>query len=674
MKIDPAAKDSNATSGEEVIIVCAPPSVGSADAGARSSLEIGFKKAYSIASAGRAARLIAHGCTLPTSQPGWLNAHMNLSLSELGHYRLGDPIQQTRALSSSIRSWLDSIFAPAAGHRQASRIFYGSLAGRVLQPLFDAIPYAHGLAAAYPGGNFIITGDAWPGTHILRSLIEPTGGRVISPLPQRVRGWRLRFTLAFLFTFVRALIGQLKNYALSKKVRVFLTQHSSGDKPKPKIWLGLVPNWERVNRHVIDRIALPLLERKIPFGIVFITTLAMGERTQDRKEQKPTSDLPWPMLDFLKPHIKHIPLEQLVRPYSLLRFLSALRIGCVASLRIGWRLLQQGPYLAFGPYRAELDKLCRPISALATIDVLPVALANEAQSELSARYNFTDCKVVFSSVGVADSAAADHALRQSGATTINFVHGALGDGWYGQTENCADYMMVWTHTDVANCINQGTSAIFSPPDSSFVYRKISCRVRNILFLTNYLHNDWTAANYPLKPFLLEMLRAQKLIEQEHPGVFRFKWRPHPSDVRTEIDRVASQFPAFELSGQKSLDEDLLWADIAITSPSTAILNALAADLPVFVHCPPAQRILPEMQALADERKFFFANDLSSSFTDLVKALDKDRTTATAPERELYKTLVGLGETPKDINDLLQERLDTIRSNPTDIAYIHRRKH
>lgn len=649
MKIDPPARDSSATSSKEVIIVCAPPSVGSADAGAHSSLETGFKKAYSIASAGRSVRLVAHGCTLPLSQPGWVKAQTNLSLCELGQYRLGDPIQQTRELSSSIRYWLDSIFAPAAGRRQASRIFYGSLAGRVLQPLFDAIPYAHGLAAAYPGGNFIITDNAWPGTHILQSLIEPTGGRVISPLPQRVRGWRLRFTIAFLFTFLRAITGQLKNYALSKKARVFLTKHSSGDKPKPKIWLALVPNWERVNRHVIDRIALPLLERKIPFGIVCITTLAMGERTQARKEQRPTSDLPWPVLDDLKPHIKQIPLEQLVRPYSPLRFLSALCIGCVASFRIGWRLFWHGPSLAFGPYRAELDMHCRPISALATVDVLPVAMAKEALSELSERTSFTGCKVVFSSVGVADSAAADHALRQSGATTINFVHGALGDGWYGQTENCSDYMMVWTHTDVANGVSQGASTLFSPPDLTFVSRKDSRTASNILFLTNYLHNDWTAAHYPLEPFLLEMLRSQKLIEQEHPGLFRFRWRPHPSDVKPEIERVASQYPAFELSQQKSLDEDLLWADIVITSPSTAILNALAADLPVFVHCPPAQRNLSEMRALAGERKFYYATELTSSFSDLVNALSEDRAAAIAPDREFYKSLVGSRETDNIIS-------------------------
>lgn len=644
---------SQARAGEKIIL-CPPPSVGQIDPFETSSLVRGYEMAHSLLSSGNAVRLIAHGCTLPGTQPSWADSFPDFARTELGAYRWGNPIDKTRVLATGVRQWLDDTFTPATGSKSAGDIFYGSVAGRMLQPLFDAVPYLEGLVAAHPDGEFTVTDTTWPGIAMLRSIQGRNDRAAMPARRRRAIKWRLSFAVAFILSLLRAIAGQGRNYWRSIQTRRFINAHAPDLKHDAKIWLAIVPDWERINRHVLDRIARPLLNQRIPFGLMMVTTLSPGERNHAPITRSSAEQTPWPLLESFSSRLAEIPIRQLVRPSSLARLCRALYVGALASLRIGWRLLRRGPIIDLGGYQVDLDTYTDSLASLATTDVLQVAAVEAAFDEISGKEDFNGTKVIFSSVGLADTAAADRLLHQVGATTINFVHGALGDQWYGQAENSSDHMMVWTNTDMENCRKQGAHSIYFPAISRLSPPPSRRVARNILFVTNHLHQDWAGMHYPLRPFLVEILRSQTLIEQAHPGRFHFAWRPHPSDIEAEVAMIAKAFPSIERSTNSSIDDDLAWADIVILSHSTTMLHALAADRPVFVHCPPAQRSLPEMQALADERKFFFANDMSSPFADLVKALDKDRTSATAPDRELYRSLVGSEKTPKDIKCLLED--------------------
>lgn len=636
----------------ETIVLCPLISVGHADPDLASSLKEGYAEARRQLTLGKKVRLIAHGSTLKNSQPDWVDNFPDFSRTEVGAYRHGNPIEQTRALAASVRAWLDRNFAPAVGSHIASDIFYGSAAGRIFQPLFDAIPYAKGLAAAHPNAEFIVTDPMWPGVNLLNQLLGQDGN-MISPPPSKKPGrWRLRFSIAVLIFLLRAMAGQFKNYFQSVKSRRFLAKHSKVTSANPAIWLALVPDWERTNSHVIDRIARPLLQQNISFGIFLVSTLSPGERFDSKRSPANDWATPWSILDQFKDQLDQIPVVQLVRPLSPIRLLNALVVGGFASLRIAWKLLRDGAYPDLAFYGFDLRSLERPLAAMATIDVLQVTAVNHAFAEAFADEDFTGRKVFFSNVGLVETMAADRQLHQAGAITVNFSHGAMNDTWYGASENRSDHLIAWTSSDIENCHSLGTPAIYFPPVLPVHTNRHRKQSRNILLLTSYLHHDWAAANFPYRPFLTEVLRCQTLIEAEYPGKFHFRLRTHPSDVASQVDSLIDEFPDIQLSSSASLAEDLKWADIAIASPSTVILFTIAAEIPIFVHCAPAYRNMPEMRAVDSRRKFFRAEDILPLFTQTINGLANDRDKELEPERSLRELLIGSDGAETDILSII----------------------
>ena len=66
-----------------------------------------------------------------------------------------------------------------------------------------------------------------------------------------------------------------------------------------------------------------------------------------------------------------------------------------------------------------------------------------------------------------------------------------------------------------------------------------------------------------------------------PSPSPFRWRPHPADSPDEVAKARRLHPAMELSVGVVLERDLEWADAVITVHSSAMFEALFADVPVF---------------------------------------------------------------------------------------------
>lgn len=639
-----------------VVVLCPPVSVGQQVAWPRPVLADAIAASRRYLETGDSVILVADGCTVPGVISSDLSNAERFGAAELGCYRLGNPIDATRPLSNEIRAWLDQQFAPALENLpgSAGAIFYGSLVGRMLQPLFDAIAYVEGLSAAFPGARFVVAGPPWLGSDLLRSLLVGSGGTVQAGR-SKYRPWRIAFPAAFIIALGRALAGQVRNYLRSNSARTFLAKNGGRQSVSPVTWVALVPNWERINTHVLSRIAQPILDQGDDLGIILLNTLEPGERTMDGDRPFSADAAPWPMLERLSPDFDKIAFEQLVRPASPLRLVRALARGAWASVQIAWTLLRDGPALRFGVYEVAAGGLARSLANLATIDVLQVRVVAEAFAELVVRQDFSESSVVFSTVGLADTAAADRLLHAAGATTFNFVHGALGDMWYGQNENCSDVMLVWTAADLATArtqVLQVSRVAVLPAIRVPVSRSQTAVGSKVLFVTNYLHHDWAPGQFPLRPFLLEIFRCRDVIEAATFRPFAFRWRPHPSDVASEVAKISADFPAVELSSGTSLDEDLSWADFVVMSPSTSILDALDADVPVLIHSLPSVRYLPELAGADPSRLFFYAEDLRHSFPRLLADLEADRDAALGPERVLRSKLRGEDGPPDDISKFL----------------------
>lgn len=651
-----------------IIILCPPLSTGQTLAPGFDYLAAGFAKTWELLGQGHRVHLIADGCTVSGIRPEWSADVADLELSELGEYRRGDPIEESRELASAVRGWLDAAFAPACDASiAAGRVFYASFAGRILQPLFYAVPFAEGLAAAFPRGRFVVIGPSWLGTPLLGALVQHSGGSVEPPEAAQT-GWPLRFAVRLVWSLGRAIAGQLVNYIKSRPGRGFIAARRRPGASSPDVWVGLVPDWQRINHHVIERVLLPSLALGRTVGIFLTFTLAGGERTASDRAATAQGPVPWPTIAQLPWDRDDLVFEQLIRPTSAFDLLVALARGAAASLTIGRTLMQQGPVFQFGRYDVHLQQYLRPLAALATIDVLQVTAVSAAVAEAGTRYDFDGVPVVFASVGGVDTATADRLLSTAGATTVNFVHGALGDMWAGQNENCSDVMMVWTEADLRSCRKQGSFGAVLPIGGQSPLPAKSGRRRNVLFITSYLHHDWAQAGFPWRPFLVEILRCRDVISALDPERFQFRWRPHPSDVADALAQVSAQFPGLPKSAGTTLREDVEWADFVIMYPSTATLDALDADVPVFLQVAPSMRRLPEVEAADPKRVFFRAEDLREPFRELLSALDLDPVGALEPERALRAAILGEHQSPDDILAFLSEvraqAVSRIPSNPS----------
>lgn len=618
---------------DQATIVFVPPcSLGESSLSTVTPLEDGFEEARRLLKQGASVRLVAHGATASCCWPDWVHDCADLVLTELGAYRPEGPIGPTRELASDLRGWLDEIFDCVIPGVSAGRAFFGSAAGRVFQPVFDGVPYAANLALAHPGARVHCVDPHWLGLEVLRCAIKTAGGDVFPRRPRRRRFWKTRLYSTGLYHLIRALAGQIRNYIRARPSHnelLALRRRSS----EPLLWVALVPDWRRINAHVIDRIAIPALADGLPLGVLLCTTLTPGERTDEALRERRPGEI-WPGLGALRPQLGRLAIDQIVGPETILELVNVVASGIVASCRTV-RRLGRCSSVAKGSLRAELYPHLSRLAALATTDVLQAIAAADAAKRVGKTHNLSDSIVVFASLGLADTEAADLVLQAHGATTVDFVHGSGGENWYGLTENSATLRVVWTKTDAEICRQLGRAAFVAPPAKTYLPE---CGAelplpRSVLLLTNYTHVDWEQSGYPFEPFQIMLLDAIAAVRKACPEIFQFRWRPHPNDCSSSIRRGHARVPFVEISRSRSLDTDINWAELIVASPSSTISAAMQRGVPVFVHAPPAFSFLPDLKVISEKRRFFYPEELASQIASCLSTLRSNPEEYLAPERK-----------------------------------------
>jgi len=151
-----------------------------------------------------------------------------------------------------------------------------------------------------------------------------------------------------------------------------------------------------------------------------------------------------------------------------------------------------------------------------------------------------------------------------------------------------------------------------------------------------VHRDEpTPANLPFQDELLDIVNLA-------PPGFELRWRPHPSDDKDLVAAGLAGAPGLRLT-EASLAEDLGWSDVIVATNSSATIEALLWNRPIFLHSSPAHRFLPEVRAFDAQRCFFYAPELVAPFADCVARLDAGDPAARAPELRTRAALFGPAE-------------------------------
>ncbi len=623
---------------EDVLVLVPPRAVNEVIKSGTATLAQGFVRARELLGQGQRVRLISHGATVRGTWPEWVASCEGLTLTELGAYRVGNPSDQTRELSSNVRMWLEDLFEGTIEGVPNASVFYASAAARLLQPLFEAVTYVHGLAQAHPHTSVDCIDPDWIGLRLLNQALGLLGGPTAET---RLTSWRWRGQIAahFAYRFLRAAAGQIRNFIRSAPSRRRVGELRARRFERPAIWIGMVPDWRRINRHLIDGVAIPALERGDKLGVLLCTTLLPGERFDDTLGERRGSTL-WPALEMLET-LDDMPVEQIVGPEGWRGMIGLLARGAHRSAVVALRLARLPPVISSGSLQIDLSRHMPVIAALATTDVLQALAAAQGVAELMRRHDFNGASIAFASLGLVETATADLLFQTAGATTVDFVHGSGGDNWFGMTETTAVYRAVWSKTDAETCRKIGaTPLLVRPPGQRRLLLKHPRAIQRVLLMTNYVHVDTGAAHFPLQPFQTELLHGMALLNGAFAELSEFRWRPHPCDDREIIERDIHRVPGLDLSVKRRIEDDISWSDIIITSPSSTMIDALLAGRPLFLHVPPAMRSLVELEAVDADRKFFYAAESVAQIGQFLRTKADDPERALAPEQSTQRALFG----------------------------------
>lgn len=639
-----ACADANAgTASPAIIILTPPPRPSSQSSSAQSPLDKAWTVARAQLASGRRVRLIAHGVTVRAEWPDWVDGTPNLILTELGAYRIGSPSLVTRPLAHAVRGWLDSLFAGIL----PGTSLYGSAAARWMHDWFEAETYLQGLAAAHPGATYLATEADWFG---LSLLVDTPAAKDAAPARA---AWRLRVLGRCAYQMARGALGQIRSYFRAAPTRERLrVLRKQGADLAPRHWAALVGDWQRINHHVVSRFVEPALAAGKPAGILVTTSLSPVRREANALAGASAID-PLAGLGNL-PDQPGIVVEQAVGPETLAQLIRLLIEGTVHTARVAWRLSRQR-HIVLGDRRYDLGRELPGVAALAATDLLQALASRHAVQRLLSRRDFSATRVVFSTVGLAETEMTNHLLRAAGAITVDYMHGAGGDGWFGMAESHCTYTAVWTETDARLARELGQVPIIAGmAEEAPILERAGGITQNILLLSSYLHQDWATSAFPLAPFQTEVLATAQLIEARFPGRFRFRWRPHPADAVDRVEQAAAANSGLELSRGGPIQPDIDWADIVISNVSTTVPLALRSGLPVFVHAPPQYLGLPDVMAIDPMRRFFHAAEVVEPFAACVALLDRDDPGACEPERSASHALLGSGNTqPPNLFDVLE---------------------
>jgi hypothetical protein len=242
----------------------------------------------------------------------------------------------------------------------------------------------------------------------------------------------------------------------------------------------------------------------------------------------------------------------------------------------------------------------------------------------------------------------DAMLQEAGATTIELFHGTAGAYWHGFAESNSAVRAVWSNVDRE--LQQGArhaTVVGGMPIRVARTRPPHVPPRNVLVMTNLVHRDHGFLGFPWRPFQKGLLQAIDELSRDASLALTFRWRPHPADAATLVRDDALSAPKVELSIGHSLQADLDWADVAVSNPSTVLVEALLTGIPVIAYLIPD--LIIGCEFVHPSRVAFNGPELRKALGECVTRLTIGDPDALAPERHARTKLFGPEGVPRPLD-------------------------
>lgn len=608
---------------------------------AGASLDDAHARARRACLRGERVRIVGCGVTYRGAWPAWALEAPRLSLVELGAYEARTRMAASRPLATSLAVWCDTVFDDVLDGIPGREVFASGAAARLLQGALDAAAVVEGLRAVHPGAAFEVVDATWAGTSALIGGSAPAARELTRALPWAVAA-------GIVASGARA----LREFQRGAPSRAELRRQSA--QSAPRLWLGLIPDWSRANKHLVSTLAREVLDRGDALGVLLVGSWGVGAR--DDATHATLGDEVWPGLTWLRDYYPgRLRVVQAVMPAKRTALVAALGRAARASARAASRVQEAG--LPPGtPATVDILEVAKLLSRDVAQAVLAAAAAREAREHLGSS------RIVFCAANLPALASVERVLARSGVPTAEYMHGVGNDAWHGTAESRVPLRFVWTSSDAEGLSPTGQRTVIAGLPVPSVARR-SVGYRNVLVLTNYFHRDLASGARVAQrgAYQRELLAIPALLRAKLPDLpLSFRWRSHPAEVPRLIEGAFAQLEDVELSTAANLNDDLTWADVVVSAHSSTVVESLFAGRPVFVHLRPELVISPFSAYAHQARRFCTAEEGARLMAECIRILAAgNHDTALAPEREARRWLLGSGrEEPVSLFDAVQEWIET----------------
>lgn len=597
--------------------------------------DLGLQRALAVTSPQAPARLIMRGATQVQSESP-------LILCELDAYIPGDKGPLQLELVPGLKRWVGLVFEGAIDGVDVSSAFWASVITRLgLQDVFDAWVFAKCIASRHQLVE--VTDRGWVGADMLASL-------GVAPAVARSLPSAASFIAQGVVAASAAIGLRLRELAQERKTRQFLeAQKATG--PLPTIWLGVIGHWEFSSRHVLGSLGAAAKSSGVRVGVLLESSLKPGALT-DAHRQRSRDERLLPVLssEALEGAWSHV--DQLVSASSVREFAESSFATFRAMTRAIRRYATVGAVIDFGVFSMPAPRNRSALAAL-TLDILRGREAAAATRRFVAKHDLAGARIALSHASLVTDATPDLILQQAGVVTFDVVHGALAEPLDMMTtaKTFSSQKLLWTNAEAqmlkAYTSSECIGAVPSRRWQRMSHRPTAHTPLRVLLMSNYgtLVGGAHRTKFPRLGYQRQVLSAFAFVVQPSMELI---WRPHPSDDRTSISKDVSRF-GLTLS-TSSLDDDLVWADIIVTSLSSTVVEALAWEKPLLIHDIPVHEADVLMSLFSPTRRFRNAAELARALE--LAAADAQSGQRLGPEAKLRQLFFGESGHPADIAEVV----------------------
>lgn len=601
-----------------------------------------FARARALVTQGKRVLLFGHGVTLEHVWPPWVRGEERLLLVEWGALHEDDRAFCEKPLQDDVNAWLAEVFGEDRG-----RTLYGPMVCRTLLPLFDYFPYARTLVEELGDRPISFVSPNGPVAEIVARLRgEPLTHK--SP-----RAWAARLvataSVALGGTLGRQVVHRLRARASFARLDEL---RRSRPGTSPRAWVALLADWVRINHQLLDAFALDEARSGGPLGVLLVGSLQPGAVDEHDMRKRVGEDL-WPALAPLAPHLDQCVVEQVVMPRAPLAFARTLARSALASARAITKLASRKS-IAVGGVEVDLTGHAFALATVATLELLRAEMAAAAVEELGPAGPSPGSAALFCTSGSAFGAGADLALQRRGVVTADHPHGAISDAFVAADIGISTLVCAWELPDRRGLEAIGRASVVTGMPRRVRARPRSGAAKRILVMSNYAHRDQEVRGYfPNEPFQTELLEVVRGLRARGVAI-EARWRPHPADIDAVVRRALRDDDDITLSRGVPIEEDAAWADLVVTSNSTALVEMLFAGVPVFAHLTPEIFGLTLMSFLDEERVFATAAEGLELVHRFLAAESSDEARR-APEQRTLERLFGPSLEPVPMRDYFGAR-------------------